>query len=92
MQLLKADYNEMFARMDYTSKKGKIGGDKRKITFALGEGDKMVLKVSGLINKDATVSIGKGLPNTSSKEGQTVVMHCKAFFRTKQQQQHVQKE
>ena len=53
--------------MDYVSKKGKLGGDKRKITFLSGEGDQMVVKVSGIINKDATISIGKGLPNTSSK-------------------------
>ena len=52
--------------MDYTSKKGKLGGDKRKIGFTRGDGDKMVVKVSGLINKDATISIGPGLPNTSS--------------------------
>ena len=55
--------------MEYTSKRGKIGGDKRKLTFVLGDKDKMELKVSGLINKDATASIGKGLPNTSSNEG-----------------------
>ena len=53
-------------RVDYLSKKGKLGGDKRKITFMSGEGDQMVMKVSGIINKDATISIGRGLPNTSS--------------------------
>ena len=33
----------------------------------MGHGDKMVIKVSGIITKDATISIGAGLPNTTSK-------------------------
>ena len=33
-------------------------------------GDSMVLKTSGLITKDATVEIGEGLPNTTSKDNE----------------------
>jgi len=51
--------------MEYTSKKGKIGGDKRKMSFMIGDSDKMVLQSSGIINKDATVYIGGGLSNTT---------------------------
>ena len=54
--------------MEFVTKKGKIGGDKRKISFQPGTGDNMVLKTSGIITKDAAVSIGDGLPNTTSKE------------------------
>ena len=57
----------LISRIEYTSKKGKIGGDKRKMSFTIGDSDKMILKASGIINKDATVFIGSGLPNTTSK-------------------------
>merc|ERR1719305_771625 len=40
-----------------------IGSDKRGITFLRGQGDQAILKVSGIITKDASVSIGEGLPN-----------------------------
>ena len=53
-------------RIEFVTKKGKIGGDKRKMSFTGGMGDNMVVKTSGLITKDATVSIGQGLPNTTS--------------------------
>lgn len=56
----------MIFRVNYISKKGRLGGDKRKINWLQGEGDQMVMKVSGIINKDAIISIGRGLPNTSS--------------------------
>merc|ERR550539_1654389 len=62
----KKNLNLEFTDMvDYVSQKGRIGGDKRKVTFLSGEGDQMVVKVSGIINKDATIAIGRGLPNTS---------------------------
>jgi len=51
--------------IEFVTKKGKIGGDKRKISFLGGTGDNMLLKTSGIITKDATVSIGDGLPNTT---------------------------
>ena len=50
-------------KIEFVTKKGKIGGDKRVITFLRGQGDQAVLKVSGIITKDASVSIGEGLPN-----------------------------
>ena len=53
-------------RIEFVTKKGKIGGDKRKMSFTGGMGDNMVVKTSGLITKDAMVSIGQGLPNTTS--------------------------
>ena len=56
-----------YFRIDFITKKGRIGGDKRKIDFSQGSGDKMILKTSGIITKDASVSIGPGLPNTTSK-------------------------
>ena len=37
------------------------------MSFTIGDSDKMILKASGIINKDATVFIGSGLPNTTSK-------------------------
>jgi len=51
--------------IEFVTKKGKIGGDKRKISFSSGSGDNMVVKTSGIITKDATVAIGQGLPNTT---------------------------
>lgn len=51
--------------IEFVTKKGKIGGDKRKISFTGGSGDNMVVKTSGIITKDATVAIGEGLPNTT---------------------------
>ena len=56
-----------FYSIEFTTKKGKIGSDKRKINFVIGNSDQMNIKTSGLINKDATISIGTGLPNTTSK-------------------------
>ena len=53
-------------RIDYITKKGRIGGDKRKLTYVEGSGDKMLLKTSGLITPDATIAIGPGLPNDTS--------------------------
>ena len=50
-------------KIEFVTKKGKIGSDKRVITFLRGTGDQAVLKVSGIITKDASVSIGEGLPN-----------------------------
>merc|ERR1719430_2610446 len=50
-------------KIEFVTKKGKIGSDKRLITFLRGTGDQAVLKVSGIITKDASVSIGEGLPN-----------------------------
>ena len=50
-------------KIEFVTKKGKIGSDKRVITFLRGQGDQAVLKVSGIITKDASVSIGEGLPN-----------------------------
>ena len=61
------------------TKKGKIGGDKRKMSFMVGMGDNMVVKTSGLITKDATISIGQGLPNTTSKIYYTVAMCTKCM-------------
>ena len=37
------------------------------MSFTIGDSDKMILKATGIINKDATVFIGSGLPNTTSK-------------------------
>jgi len=59
---LKIVFSDM---VEFVTKKGKIGGDKRKISFQPGTGDNMVLKTSGIITKDAAVSIGDGLPNTT---------------------------
>jgi len=59
---LQLEFTDM---IEYTSKKGKIGSDKRKMSFTIGDSDKMILKASGIINKDATVFIGSGLPNTT---------------------------
>ena len=50
-------------KIEFVTKKGKIGSDKRVITFLRGQGDQAILKVSGIITKDASVSIGEGLPN-----------------------------
>ena len=50
-------------KIEFVTKKGKIGSDKRVITFLRGEGEQAILKVSGIITKDASVSIGEGLPN-----------------------------
>ena len=55
-----------FYSIEFTTKKGKIGSDKRKINFVIGASDQMNIKTSGLINKDATIYIGTGLPNTTS--------------------------
>ena len=58
----------LVSRIEFITQKGRISGDKRKMTYLpMGHGDKMVMKVSGIITKDATISIGAGLPNTTSK-------------------------
>ena len=80
--------NTFHYRVEFTSKRGKIGGDKRKLTFQLGDKDQMELKVTGLINKDAVASIAKGLPNTSSNDGSGSDEVISSLFRTNQQQQH----
>merc|ERR1712032_218225 len=54
---------EFMETIDYITKKGRIGGDKRKLTYVEGSGDKMELKTSGIITPDATIAIGPGLPN-----------------------------
>jgi len=60
------DLKIMFSdSIEFVTKKGKVGGDKRKISFITGTGDNMVLKTTGLITKGATVAIGQGLPNTT---------------------------
>eukprot|EP00092_Neocalanus_flemingeri_P052340 GFUD01061174.1.p1 GENE.GFUD01061174.1~~GFUD01061174.1.p1 ORF type:complete len:1149 (-),score=317.13 GFUD01061174.1:56-3502(-) len=51
--------------VEFVTKKGKIGGDKRKVSFLSGTGDSMVVRTSGIITKDAAVYIGTGLPNTT---------------------------
>jgi len=62
---LKMEFTEL---IEFITQKGRISGDKRKMTYLpMGHGDKMVIKVSGIITKDATISIGAGLPNTTSK-------------------------
>ena len=57
----------IFTRMEFISKKGRIGGDKRKMTFLKGGNDIAVVAVSGIINKDATVTIADGLPTDTSR-------------------------
>ena len=54
------------ARIEFITKKGRIGGDKRKLSFLRGSGDQAVLRTTGIITLDATVSIGEGLPNDTS--------------------------
>jgi hypothetical protein len=53
-------------RIEFVAKKGRIGGDKRKISFTRGAGDGAVLRTSGIITKDAVVAIGDGLPSDTS--------------------------
>ena len=48
-------------------KKGTFGGDKRRVHFVSGDGDKMEIKTSGIMTPEATFSIGPGLPNTTSR-------------------------
>ena len=54
-------------RVEYIVKKGTFGGDKRRVHFVSGDGDKMEIKTSGIMTPEATFSIGPGLPNTTSK-------------------------
>ena len=61
------DFLSFLHRIDYITKKGRIGGDKRKLTYVEGSGDKMELKTSGIITPDATIAIGPGLPNDTSR-------------------------
>ena len=54
-------------RIEYIVKKGTFGGDKRRVHFVSGDGDKMEIKTSGIMTPEATFSIGPGLPNTTSR-------------------------